>query len=180
MYHVTVARCIILSYRDMRIIGIDPGTAIIGWGIVEEEKGNLSSVAYGSIVTEKGLEPAERLFILAEELESILRLYRPDEASVEELFFSANVTTAISVAQARGVILLTLRRFDVTIAGYTPNQVKQSVTGYGSADKRQVQSMTKSILHLSEIPKPDDTADALAVGICHAFSRKTSRIFGGM
>ncbi|MEI7749749.1 MAG: crossover junction endodeoxyribonuclease RuvC [Candidatus Moraniibacteriota bacterium] len=160
----------------MRIIGIDPGTAIIGWGIIEENKGILSAIAYGHITTEKGIDPAERLLTLADELETILRLHTPKEASVEELFFSTNVKTAITVAQARGVILLTLRRFGVTIAGYTPNQVKQSVTGYGSADKRQVQLMTKNILHLSAIPKPDDTADAIAIALCHAFSRKTRRI----
>lgn len=160
----------------MKIIGIDPGTAIIGWGVIKEQRGNLTPIAYGSILTEKRADPSDRLLVLAEELESILRLYEPEEASVEELFFSTNVKTAISVAQARGVILLTLRRFGVIVSGYTPNQVKQSVTGYGAAEKRQVQVMTKNILHLSEVPKPDDTADALAVGICHAFSRKIGRI----
>jgi len=160
----------------MRIIGIDPGTAIIGWGIVEENGGNLSAIAYGHITTEKGLDSAERLFTLANELETVLKFHTPEEAAVEELFFSTNVKTAIAVAQARGVILLTLRRFGVNIVGYTPNQVKQSVTGYGSADKRQVQLMTKNILHLSAIPKPDDTADAIAIALCHAFSRKTRRI----
>ncbi len=164
----------------MKIIGIDPGTAIIGWGIVEEQCGNLTPVAYGHITTPKGTDPADRLCTLADELENILKLHIPDEASVEELFFSTNAKTAISVAQARGVILLTLRRFGVTIAGYTPNQVKQSVTGYGGADKKQIQMMTKNILHLSEIPKPDDTADALAISICHAFSRKSRRILAGL
>jgi crossover junction endodeoxyribonuclease RuvC len=162
----------------MRIIGIDPGTAIIGWGIVEEHGGNLTSVAYGHITTEKGLDPADRLCTLADELEAVLRLHEPEEASVEELFFSTNAKTAISVAQARGVILLTLHRFGVIIAGYTPNQVKQSVTGYGGADKRQVQMMTKNILHLPAIPRPDDTADAIAVAVCHAFSRKARRAYG--
>jgi crossover junction endodeoxyribonuclease RuvC len=162
----------------MRIIGIDPGTAIIGWGIIEESGGNLTSVEYGHITTEKGLDPADRLCTLADELEAVLRLYKPEEASVEELFFSTNAKTAISVAQARGVILLTLRRFGVIISGYTPNQVKQSVTGYGGADKRQVQMMTKNLLHLPAIPRPDDTADAIAVAVCHAFSRKARRAFG--
>lgn len=162
----------------MRIIGIDPGTAIIGWSIIEENGGNLTPIAYGHIATEKGLDPADRLCALADELESVLRIHEPQEASVEELFFSTNAKTAISVAQARGVILLTLRRFGVIIAGYTPNQVKQSVTGYGSADKRQVQMMTKNILRLPEIPKPDDTADAIAVAVCHAFSRKARSVYG--
>lgn len=162
----------------MRIIGIDPGTAIIGWGIIEENGGNLTPIAYGHITTEKGLDPVDRLCTLADELESVLRLHEPEEASVEELFFSTNAKTAISVAQARGVILLTLRRFGVIIEGYTPNQVKQSVTGYGSADKRQVQMMTKNILRLPEIPKPDDTADAIAVAVCHAFSRKARSAYG--
>jgi len=162
----------------MKIIGIDPGTAIIGWGIIEENGGNVSMVAYGHITTKKGLDPADRLRTLADELETVLGLHNPEEASVEELFFSKNVTTAIEVAQARGVILLTLKRFGVNISGYTPNQVKQAVTGYGAADKRQVQMMTKNILHLSSIPKPDDTADAIAVAVCHAFSRKALRAFG--
>ncbi|NTW30164.1 MAG: crossover junction endodeoxyribonuclease RuvC [Candidatus Moranbacteria bacterium] len=162
----------------MKIIGIDPGTATIGWGIIEEHGGNLTPVAYGHISTSKNDASADRLCVLADELDAILRLHEPEEASVEELFFSTNVKTAISVAQARGVILLTLRRFGVIISGYTPNQVKQSVTGYGSADKRQVQLMTKNILLLSEIPKPDDVADAIAVAVCHAFSRKANRAFG--
>jgi crossover junction endodeoxyribonuclease RuvC len=160
----------------MKIIGIDPGTAIIGWGVIEEQRGNHSAIAYGHITTEKGLDPAERLCTLADELENVLRLHSPEEAAVEEIFFSTNVKTAIAVSQARGVILLTLKRFGVNISGYTPNQVKQSVTGYGSADKQQVQLMTKNILHLPTIPKPDDTADAIAIALCHAFSRKTRRI----
>lgn len=162
----------------MRIIGIDPGTATIGWGIVEDSGGNPVSVAYGHITTEKGIDPADRLLTLADELDAILRLHSPEEAAVEELFFSTNAKTAIAVAQARGVILLTLKRFGVNIVGYTPNQVKQSVTGYGSADKRQVQMMTKGILHLPAIPKPDDTADAIAIAVCHLFSRKSRLILG--
>ncbi|HWQ59537.1 MAG TPA: crossover junction endodeoxyribonuclease RuvC [Candidatus Fimivivens sp.] len=162
----------------MKIIGIDPGTATIGWGVIEVHGGNPISVAYGHISTNKGLDPSDRLLTLADELDAILRLYMPEEASVEELFFSTNVKTAIAVAQARGVILLTLKRFGVNISGYTPNQVKQSVTGYGAADKRQVQMMTKNILHLSDVPKPDDTADALAIAVCHSFSRKTRLILG--
>lgn len=157
----------------MKIIGIDPGTATIGWGIIEERSGNATPVAYGHISTHKDLSPARRLSLLADELEAILRLHAPEEAAVEELFFSNNAKTAISVAQARGVILLTLERFGVIIDGYTPNQVKQALTGYGSADKRQMQFMTKNVLRLPDIPKPDDTADALAIALCHAFSRKS-------
>ncbi|NTW15358.1 MAG: crossover junction endodeoxyribonuclease RuvC [Candidatus Moranbacteria bacterium] len=157
----------------MRIIGIDPGTATIGWGVLEERSGNVSAVAYGHISTDKDLDPATRLRTLADDLEKILTAHRPEEAAVEELFFSNNAKTAIAVAQARGVILLTLNRFGVIISGYTPNQVKQALTGYGSAEKRQMQFMTKNVLRLPAIPKPDDTADALAIGLCHAFSRKS-------
>jgi crossover junction endodeoxyribonuclease RuvC len=160
----------------MKIIGIDPGTATIGWGVVDETGGKCSAVAYGHIQTPKTASPEDRLLQLADELENILKTYRPEESAVEELFFSTNVKTAISVAQARGVILLTLRRFGGIIASYNPLQVKQALTGYGKADKHQMQQMVKSILHLESIPKPDDTADALAIALCHASSRKMNRL----
>lgn len=159
----------------MKIIGIDPGTATIGWGVVEESGGKVVAVAYGHIQTPKTASPEDRLLQLADELESILAKYRPDETAVEELFFSTNVKTAISVAQARGVILLTLRKFGVIIDSYNPLQVKQALTGYGKADKPQMQAMVKNILKLKEVPKPDDTADALAIALCHASSRKMNR-----
>lgn len=160
----------------MRIIGIDPGTATIGWGVIEDTGGKPVSVAYGHIQTPKTDSPEDRLFQLSEELQAILHAYQPEEASVEELFFSTNVKTAISVAEARGVILLTLRRFGVIIAGYNPLQVKQALTGYGKADKQQMQQMVKNLLHLESTPKPDDTADALAIALCHASSRKMNHL----
>ncbi|MEI6650432.1 MAG: crossover junction endodeoxyribonuclease RuvC [Candidatus Moraniibacteriota bacterium] len=160
----------------MRIIGIDPGTAIVGWGIVDYDKGMPIAVAYGHITTPAGMDISERVVIIATQLEEILALHRPDESAVEELFFSNNAKTAMTVSQARGAILLTLRRFGVTVSGYTPNQVKQSLTSYGSADKHQMQAMIKNILRLSDIPKPDDVADALAVAVCHSFARKTNAL----
>jgi crossover junction endodeoxyribonuclease RuvC len=156
----------------MRIIGVDPGTAIIGWGVVEEVGGKLTAVAYGHISTPAKMELSERLLIIEAELTKILEKWEPEESSVEELFFFNNQKTAISVAQARGVILLTLRHFHVNVVGYTPLQVKQAMTSYGKADKRQVQLMVKSVLNLEDIPKPDDVADALALAVCHTNARK--------
>lgn len=158
----------------MRIIGIDPGTAIIGWGVVESGSGAPKPVAFGHISTPAGTELGDRLLLIADELGEIVDRYVPEESAVEELFFSNNQKTAIAVAQARGAILLTLRRHRLPVAGYTPNQVKQSVTSYGRADKRQMQLMVKNVLRLDDIPKPDDTADALAIAVCHAFSRKSN------
>ncbi len=158
----------------MKILGIDPGTALVGWGIIETVGADPKPVAYGHISTPAGTELPDRLIRIAEELDAIIRAHRPDEAAVEELFFSNNAKTAMSVGQARGAIVLTARRHGLPVAGYTPNQVKQSLTSYGRADKQQMQMMIKSILRLPDIPKPDDTADALAVAVCHAFSRKTN------
>lgn len=158
----------------MKILGIDPGTALVGWGVVEAGSGDPKPVAYGHISTPAGTELPDRLVTIAEDLNQLIEQYSPDEAAVEELFFSNNAKTAMSVGQARGAIVLTIRKRLIPVAGYTPNQVKQSLTSYGNADKRQMQMMVKSILRLPDIPKPDDTADALAVAVCHAFSRKTN------
>jgi crossover junction endodeoxyribonuclease RuvC len=160
----------------MRILGIDPGTAIIGWGVIETAGNHPKPIAYGHITTPAGTELPDRLVTIAEELDRIIGEHAPDEAAVEDLFFSNNAKTAMSVGQARGAIVLTIRKRLIPVAGYTPNQVKQSLTSYGNADKRQMQLMVKSILHLPDIPKPDDTADALAVAVCHAFSRKTNAL----
>jgi len=160
----------------MKIIGIDPGTATIGWGVIEETGGKSVAIAYGHIQTPKTDSPEDRLLQLADELSVLLTTYQPEESAVEDLFFSTNVKTAIAVAQARGVIILTLRRFGGIIASYNPLQVKQALTGYGKADKHQMQQMVKSILHLESVPKPDDTADALAIALCHASSRKMNRL----
>ncbi len=160
----------------LRILGIDPGTATVGWGVVEQSNGELRSIAYGHIATSPKDAPAIRLKEIASDLKKIIQTYSPDEAAVEKLFFFKNQKTIIDVAQARGAILLTLTKEIPTIAEYTPLQIKQALTGYGRAEKNQVQQMVKSVLHLSQIPKPDDVADALAIAICHLHSRKVSQM----
>jgi crossover junction endodeoxyribonuclease RuvC len=160
----------------MKIIGIDPGTATVGWGIIEVQGGKTTSVAYGHISTSKDLAPEKRLAEIASDLETIIKQYQPEEAAVEELFFFKNQKTIISVAQARGVILLTLENFCVNISGYTPLEVKQALTNYGRAEKTQIQLMVQAILKLPAIPQPDDTADALAIALCHASRRKVESI----
>lgn len=160
----------------MRILGIDPGTATVGWGVIDIEKGKTVAVAFGHISTSKDLAPEKRLSEIANDLTAIVEQYHPEEAAVEELFFYNNQKTVISVAQARGVILLTLENLCVSISGYTPLEVKQALTNYGRADKSQVQLMVQAILRLREIPKPDDAADALAIALCHASRRKMEAI----
>jgi crossover junction endodeoxyribonuclease RuvC len=160
----------------MRILGVDPGTATVGWGVIEVLKGQTALVAYGHISTAKELPLNKRLLEIATDLRSIIALHQPDEASVEELFFFKNQKTVISVAQARGAILLTLEEKGVIISGYTPLQVKQALTNYGRADKAQVQTMVKAILKLKEIPTPDDAADALALALCHSQRRRVENI----
>ena len=160
----------------MIILGIDPGTAITGYGVIENNKGKVKAVDYGCILTDKGLKMPERLDLLGEELKKIIKKYKPQAMAVEELFFFKNAKTVITVGQARGVILFVGKnvgkKTGIDIYEYTPLQVKQAVVGYGRADKKQVQSMVKAILGLNEIPKPDDAADALAIAICCASSIK--------
>lgn len=153
----------------MRVIGIDPGTAIVGYGIIEKgkSKNNLKVIDYGCIFTEKTLSMEERLCIIYKELTELLDKYMPTHMAIEELFFFRNSTTVISVGQARGVILLAGKQKGLEIKGYTPLQVKTGVTGYGKADKKQVQQMVQRVLKLKEIPKPDDAADALAIAYNH-------------
>src|SRR3990167_7189885 len=151
----------------MKILGIDPGTAIIGWAIVEQRGTLLSARHYGHIATSQTLPPAHRLERIAQGLSSLLAKYRPKEVAVESLFFFKNLKTVLPVAQARGVILLTLKQHGLEPYEYTPLQVKQAVTGYGRADKKQVQMMVKNVFCLDEIPTPDDVADALAIAFCH-------------
>ena len=158
----------------MRIIGIDPGLAIVGWGIVESVRGSVRPVAYGAITTPAHMPIEDRLLMIATDLEAILKKYEPEEMAVEELFFTNNITTGISVAEARGVILCTAKRNGVKIAEYTPPQVKQAVVGYGKAEKHQVIAMVTSILGLPKPPKPDDTADAIAIAICHSQCRNSA------
>lgn len=156
----------------MRILGIDPGTATTGWAIVEENKGCVDPVAYGHISTSSKNSVSDRLKEVADDLEKIIRKYDPQEAAVEDIFFFKNQKTAVKVSQSRGAILLTLEKKSVKIFSYTPLQVKQSITGYGRAEKKQIQIMVKNILKLKRIPKPDDTADAIAIALCHLNSRR--------
>ncbi len=160
----------------MRILGIDPGTNIIGWGIIEKTQNrDLQALSYDSIIIKKGATLSEKLTIIYDKLSELITLYKPEVAAVEELFFVKNITTGISVGQARGVILLALKQNNVNLFEYKPREIKQAVTGYGNAEKPQVQVMVTKLLKLKEIPKPDDTADALAVAICHDFKSKLNK-----
>ena len=151
----------------MIILGIDPGLAIVGWGVLECSGCRFRPLGYGSIQTPAGMRTEERLKLIYERLCAIIDKYRPDEMAVEELFFTNNITTGIRVAEARGIVLLCGEQKGIKIAEYTPMQVKQAVVGYGKAEKKQVIAMVTNILHLAAPPKPDDTADALAIAICH-------------
>lgn len=154
----------------MRILGIDPGFAIVGVGVLDYEGNKFSTVDYGAITTDAGEEMFDRLKKIYDELTEIIKRVKPDAMAIEELFFNSNQKTAINVAQARGVLVLAAKNHNIPVFEYTPLQVKQAVVGYGRADKKQVQQMTKAILNLEAVPKPDDTADALAIAICHAHS----------
>ena len=154
----------------MRILGIDPGIAIVGFGLIESNRGSVQMLQYGAVTTEAGLPLATRLVQIENDMTALIAQLKPDEIAVEELFFSKNITTGIAVAHGRGVILCTAERLGVPIFEYTPMQVKQAVAGYGLADKKQVMDMTKWLLKLKAVPKPDDAADALAIAICHARS----------
>lgn len=151
----------------MIIMGIDPGYAIVGYGVIEAQAGRFRPLEHGAITTPAGEEFSRRLEIIYEDVTFVLQKWKPQAISLEKLFFQNNKTTAIGVAEARGVILLAARQNNVPVYEYTPLQVKQAVTGYGQAEKRQIMEMTRKLLHLKEIPKPDDTADALAMAICH-------------
>jgi len=159
-------------------MGIDPGFAITGYGIVKYEGNHFTVIEYGAIVTKASQPFADRLLKLNERLEVLINIFKPEVVSVEELFFNKNIKTAITAAQGRGVAILAAAKCGVKVYEYTPLQVKQAVTGYGRADKNQVQQMVKLILNLDEIPKPDDTADALAVAICHGHSYKMRSLQG--
>jgi crossover junction endodeoxyribonuclease RuvC len=159
------------------ILGIDPGLAIVGWGVIEYRNARFKTIAYGSLQTPAGMRTEERLKEIFDGMNELIEKYHPDAMAVEELFFNTNITTGIRVAEARGVILLCAERAGVAVSEYTPLQVKQAVVGYGRAEKRQVISMVTVLLGLKEPPKPDDTADALAIAICHAHCG-ASRIAG--
>ena len=154
----------------MLILGIDPGYAIVGFGLVQAERGTYVLKACGAINTPAGVRLPARLWQIACDLEALIGQFHPDVMAIEELFFNHNVTTGIGVAQARGVILMTAEKMGLPVREYNPSQVKQAVVGYGKAEKRQVMDMTKRLLNLNTVPKPDDAADAVAIALCHARS----------
>lgn len=159
----------------MIVLGIDPGFAITGFGVVKYEGNYFKVLDYGTISTKADVDFDKRLLVISEELEKIIKEYAPSEAAIEELFFNTNVKTAVKAAEGRGVSVVTCAKHGLDIYEYTPLQVKQAVVGYGRAEKQQVQQMVKIILTLKEIPRPDDAADALAIAICHAHSAKINR-----
>lgn len=156
------------STECMKIVGVDPGYAIVGVGILEYQNPRFQVLDYGAITTPAGMDFPDRLRIIYEDFIKILDMYQPNHIAIEKLFFTTNQKTVIDVAQARGIILLAASQRNVDVFEYTPLQVKQSVVGYGKAIKKQVMEMTTRILNLKEIPKPDDVADALAIAVCHA------------
>ncbi len=159
----------------MRILGIDPGIATIGFGVIDSARGTQTLVSCGVITTPPGIPLSARLDRIVSDLEELIATFHPDDVAIEELFFNTNITTGISVAHGRGVILLTVYRAGLHIYEYTPLQVKQAVVGYGRAEKRQIIDMVRRILKMRTAPKPDDAADALAIALCHARSN-TSRL----
>jgi len=161
----------------MAVIGIDPGTALTGYGIVEENSnGDLIVLGFGVIETSKNTASHSRLLTIYTELEDVLSLYHPESSAVERLYFQKNTKTALAVGQARGVILLSLAKAGIEISEYNPVEIKQAITGYGQASKKQMQEMVKILLRLDSIPQPDDAADALAIAICHIHSRKMASL----
>ena len=166
-YDIIISNISLNGVCDLRILGIDPGLATIGYALVDKETNHFDVLEYGVIKTSADKSDVERLEIIHRNIEALIEEFQPEEMAVEELFFNKNVKTAIVVGQARGVILLAGSQAGLKVAEYTPLQIKQAVVGYGRADKKQVQQMVKSLLNLSEIPRPDDAADALAISICH-------------
>lgn len=164
------------SSEKLRVLGVDPGTATTGWAVLEEKNGQVNPIAYGDISTSSKNSVSDRLKEVADDLAEIIGKYGPREAAVEDIFFFKNQKTAVKVSQSRGAILLTLENKKVKIFSYTPLQVKQALTGYGRAEKKQIQIMVKNILKLKSIPKPDDTADAIAIALCHLNSRKINNL----
>lgn len=159
----------------MKILGIDPGYAILGYGVVEKTGNRFKVCNYGAVTTDAGMDMTDRLEYLYDSLREIIEEEKPDVASIEQLFFNTNAKTAIMVGQARGVAVLACVKGGLEVAEYTPLQIKQALVGYGRAEKKQVQMMVKTILNLKEVPKPDDTADALAAAICHGHSADTRK-----
>ena len=165
----------------MVILGIDPGVATIGFGLIRAERGKNTLLQYGVITTPPGIPLSERLLQISRDMEQLLETFKPDEMAVEELFFTKNITTGIAVAHGRGVILLAAEKAGIPVFEYTPMQVKQGVVGYGKAEKKQVMLMTQRLLNMKDIPRPDDAADALALAICHSRAAtslmNTERVF---
>ncbi|SHJ24258.1 Holliday junction endonuclease RuvC [Lutispora thermophila DSM 19022] len=159
------------------IMGVDPGIAILGYGLLSMEGNRFCVISKGAITTESTMSMPDRLSYIYNELNLLLKKYNPDAYAIEELFFNKNIKTALTVGHARGVAILAASNNKVPIYEYTPLQVKQAIVGYGRADKKQMQQMVKMLLNLNEIPKPDDVADALAVAICHGNSSKYSNLF---
>lgn len=151
----------------MIVIGIDPGLAIVGFGVIQKDGNNITPVSYGCIRTPSGKQVPDRLLEIYNETCELFDKYNPECIAIERLFFNKNVTTAMSVSEARGVVLLAAKQRDIPVYEYTPLQVKKGITGSGKADKKQMQEMIKSILNLDEIPKPDDAADGLSIALCH-------------
>lgn len=163
----------------MRVIGIDPGTAITGWGVVEGDGNDLRAIAYGVVTTPAGTPLPERLQVIYRELTALLDTWQPESSAIEELFFSKNAKTALAVGHGRGAAMLALANAGLPIAEYKPLEVKQAITGHGGADKQQMQQMVKVLLSLAELPRPDDAADALAVAICHLHSARLRLLESG-
>ena len=162
----------------MRVMGIDPGLATVGFGIVDSAGTfDFRAIEYGAVLTPAGEKTEDRLLEIYENVDELVKTFKPEAVSIEKLFFNTNEKTAINVAQARGVILLAVRKNNIPIFEYTPLQIKQALTGYGRAEKKQIMYMVKKLLHLEKEPRPDDTADALAAAICHIYSA-SSILFG--
>ncbi|HPF43753.1 MAG TPA: crossover junction endodeoxyribonuclease RuvC [Syntrophomonadaceae bacterium] len=163
----------------MLVLGIDPGTATTGFGLIEAVNSRIELVRYGTVTTEANAAMSDRLCQICDQINEIITIYKPDVAAIEQIYYFKNAKTVITVAQSRGVIMMTAAKAGLEIAEYTPLQVKQSVVGYGKADKKQVQIMVQSILHMDTLPKPDDAADALAIAICHVHSCRMAKIYKG-
>ncbi len=159
----------------MRILGIDPGFGIIGFGVIDKENSGLNVIDYGVITTPKEMPFNERLRVIYDSMNALLDRYKPDEVSIEELYFNKNITTGIKVAEARGIILLTFQQHKLPIFEYTPQDIKLALTGQGRATKHQMQFMVKTLLRLTKIPRPDDAADAVAVALCHSQTNQMMR-----
>ena len=162
----------------MRVLGIDPGVATVGYGVVDYNAGRFKHVRHGIIKTAPHQPLSLRLLEISHDMQELLDMFKPDAVSMEELFFSKNITTGIAVAHARGVLLLECRRANIPIYQYNPMQVKMAVTGYGAAEKKQVMEMVRRMLNLEALPRPDDAADALAVALCHAHTSRFGKLFG--